>query len=579
MMDELMSLRREIGAVAKAAATPVSTVDLEIKEERLRSGLAKEIGDEHKRREYRLQLDRLRANAAGRLWTASREHVKCGGVLPPRCATPVTPRDVQKQVLARMPVEEASIQVADPEEALPQLTLPLPRRRPPAGCVQLQDVEDSGTEPPAYPSELSESVYEESASAPSTESTQNELRLRNRVIRRGDVILAFELFRSTFWFQKSNAAKTHGDDLLRRRNQELDEILADAACDRGNGGAVQGCHSKVMTLKSFLRVLFPQSTSGDIGTMLGWIERSRQRVTREVRPKAVPTRLSQAATLLELVRLFDAIDSEHVGQVPLESVERFLCGELLTTKERERFQELEQSSRERPAFHFVDSLREPRGAHFLYHVAEDRREWSTFPTKARRSSYSGTSSPQGTPKTLSAQQHHHPPLSFSQSQQSSAGKVPQAMLCRVVGQHMERLARFLDRECRGTLDDAEERDFGSGIGCEAELIRVLDQASEPRPPGNVWDLDPALHPESPGNGGGIQKVRLPRLYWRYLVRCAMHQQLQDDEPCHLEVDSSGKIDLVGFMCILANDQLHSLFPRGQPAPTAELIRRIACAAQ
>lgn len=79
--------------------------------------------------------------------------------------------------------------------------------------------------------------------------------------------------------------------------------------------------------------------------------------------------------------------------------------------------------------------------------------------------------------------------------------------------------------------------------------------------------------------GGLRpaRLRMVRLYWRYLLGSAVQQQLRDSEqPSYLNLRADGQIDLVGFICILAHDQLRGLFPKSV-TPTARVIRRLAYA--
>mmetsp|Transcript_17382 Transcript_17382/g.60696 ORF Transcript_17382/g.60696 Transcript_17382/m.60696 type:complete len:181 (+) Transcript_17382:702-1244(+) len=76
-----------------------SAIDLESKEEQLVSAIWREASDEGKRFEYRRLLQGMRRqNPGGRWWTASREHVVRGGVLPCNVDRAARPEDVQRRL-------------------------------------------------------------------------------------------------------------------------------------------------------------------------------------------------------------------------------------------------------------------------------------------------------------------------------------------------------------------------------------------------------------------------------------------------------------------------------------------------
>merc|ERR1711920_485157 len=190
----------------------------------------------------------------------------------------------------------------------------------------------------------------------------------------------------------------------------------------------------------------------------------------------------------------------------------------------------------------------PRRARFLRQCVVDRKEWSVVINKM----------------------DHMRGASVLKADTPNSS-VRQATLYRIIGSRMEKLAKFLDQECRG----GDERVADD----EGVLTEGLEQASEPQ----RWEasdcLLPLEHAAAAGDAGngGMNTLRLARLYWRYLLGSAMHQQLRDSgEPSYLELRSDGKLDLVGFMCILAHDQVLGLFPKGQP-PTTDLIRKLAYA--
>eukprot|EP00930_Biecheleria_cincta_P053529 TRINITY_DN3906_c0_g1_i1.p1 TRINITY_DN3906_c0_g1~~TRINITY_DN3906_c0_g1_i1.p1 ORF type:complete len:706 (-),score=88.23 TRINITY_DN3906_c0_g1_i1:405-2522(-) len=83
--------------------------ELEKREEEIRKELEQEVINEQSRRDYRYKLQRFRAagkfdfakppsQLRGHLWTASRDHVARGGVLPVGVTRPVSPMEVQLAV-------------------------------------------------------------------------------------------------------------------------------------------------------------------------------------------------------------------------------------------------------------------------------------------------------------------------------------------------------------------------------------------------------------------------------------------------------------------------------------------------
>lgn len=299
--------------------------------------------------------------------------------------------------------------------------------------------------------------------------------------------------------------------------------------------------------------------------MLKWIESSKTESKVEPRARAwgeTGGQQQKANTLLELVDLFDAIDTGHTGLVPIDAVERFLCGELLTDREQKRLLDRANcygsTSPARSTVEFVrhiDHIRLPRRARFLTECVGDQKEWSVV---------------------ISAREHMRRASTFAQKPETTTpSTVRQATLYRIIGARMEKLSKFLDQECRGEEDNLVGDD-------ECVLTKGLEQASEPglwQVTDNPSSLEQAAAAGDSSGAGTMNTLRLARLYWRYLLGSAMHQQLRDsEEACYLELRSDGKLDLVGFMCILAHDEVIGLFPKGNP-PTAELIRKTAYAAQ
>lgn len=126
--------------------------------------------------------------------------------------------------------------------------------------------------------------------------------------------------------------------------------------------------------------------------------------------------------------------------------------------------------------------------------------------------------------------------------------------------------------------DTARSGWGAG-GTDAEdastVLQCLELASTPAYV--VPHLAAVRECAAAGAPAGVSvdgTVRLARLYWRYLVGSTIIAQLRDAEHvCFLELRDDGRVDLVSFLCVLALEQVHGLFPKGV-RPTAELIRKI-----
>eukprot|EP00927_Polykrikos_kofoidii_P002245 TRINITY_DN10869_c0_g1_i1.p1 TRINITY_DN10869_c0_g1~~TRINITY_DN10869_c0_g1_i1.p1 ORF type:complete len:1082 (+),score=156.19 TRINITY_DN10869_c0_g1_i1:454-3246(+) len=133
---------------------------------------------------------------------------------------------------------------------------------------------------------------------------------------------------------------------------------------------------------------------------------------------------------------------------------------------------------------------------------------------------------------------------------------------------MVNLARFLDDECgvcSGTGGRGQEEDDDEDAS--AILHKGLEMASCPRHGFDEWR-------ETPQDG----LVRLPRLYWRYLLGCAIVHELSDAEgPCYFDLRPDGRLDLLSFIHLMARDEMMSVFSRSNSPPTVELLRaRFSC---
>lgn len=394
-------------------------------------------------------------------------------------------------------------------------------------------------------------------------------------IKRRSVLLAFEMFRKQIWIRQpdqehevSHSARGEeagiaNDSSISQRNKDIEDILAASPLDgrtsaRTYARDMQDRRWSVPKIRVFFSWLWPDSTCQELRQMFRWIAQSRQSEATAVQAARPPPRHRQASALRELIDLFDAIDTQGQGHIPLEAVERFLAGETLTPLEAQRFgasQNGELEPRVAPQgrlsrsltehANYVDHIKEPQKFRFLRQTVQERKEWSiVVSAKERR---------------IAGMQR----VSATVVSRSEAAK--QATVCRILGQRMNQLGEFLDKECRGNFANTEERGEAEASGV---LLRTIEIASTPLRGSGQWVKKTAV------NHDCESELRLVRLYWRHLLGTAVQHQLRDtDQNCQLELGPDGTIDLVGFMCILGRDQLISLFP--QEPPTAELLRKKA----
>lgn len=182
----------------------------------------------------------------------------------------------------------------------------------------------------------------------------------------------------------------------------------------------------------------------------------------------------------------------------------------------------------------VDIAHDVQSARFMHTNVADRKEWSVTGHRKDRARHGS-----GEPAVSSASELRH--------QQQALGKT--------IARRMDKLAKFLDEVCSGHCGDSR--------GADGVVSKCIDLASQPR----------MVPQQAEGQCG---ELRLVRLYYRHLIGSAMHALLRGDgeHPSYLEVRSDGKLDLVGFVCVLAPDQVFALLPKGQK-PTEEWIRQIA----
>eukprot|EP00929_Paragymnodinium_shiwhaense_P073476 TRINITY_DN37453_c0_g1_i3.p1 TRINITY_DN37453_c0_g1~~TRINITY_DN37453_c0_g1_i3.p1 ORF type:complete len:1245 (+),score=284.60 TRINITY_DN37453_c0_g1_i3:106-3840(+) len=193
----------------------------------------------------------------------------------------------------------------------------------------------------------------------------------------------------------------------------------------------------------------------------------------------------------------------------------------------------------------------------------------------------------------------------------SVSRAAHAAFCAGLNIRMDNLCKFLDKQSSVFGGVASERGDSSSqhaveerlytlmraleICCHPSLVAARMQEDElievPVPPPDEplsARSEPAAdsEEESPGppkrpTVRKAQKIRLVRLFWRYLIGSAVLKQLQENseqQPRFLELRADGRLDLVGYLCIMAYDQVVSIFPQDiskKKLPSADQLRRIA----
>lgn len=581
-------------------------VDLLRREAQLRTEIGADILDEERRTTYRKCVDDIRNGMlsspdgvgilpAGCLWSASQMHIDRGGSLPPGCIRPVTPSVIQQRIQdhdvgvqksntkakshSQSPSVDATGHV---QNLLSKFNLPVDGSKVPKSRIKDSDDERSDS----------------SGTDVAVSLGNRRARLDNA--RPADVLVAFELYRNSYW-RRDGCETSH----RYQRDADIEAILIEAAREPHSW---RDCTTALRTLRHFFQSIWPNLKPADFKTMLQTIERSK---TPEAvsGPAGVESPQRQAETLRELVELFDAIDVESSGAVPLDAVEQFLCGELLTARE------IEQLALQRQQFGsplvgkpagceaYIDSIRDHNRGRFMMMEVEDRDEWSvTVADNERR--WVGLR----LQAAMSAKAAHQAPPETQPSLNGSALKAKSTALYRIIGQRMEKLARFIEGEdedavARAVSDISEDLVAGAGhleipngdleVACKPGLIPPDTKQASRKASSDMnampsrkstsvsdqfsFDMQPTLSGEVDHAAQLPTQLRLVRLYWRYLLGSAVQQQLRDSEQTsYLNFRADGQIDLVGFICILAHDQLRGLFPKGT-TPTAKVIRETAYA--
>jgi len=575
----LDKLRRLYDEKAEVAKTKDEDGTIFRREQEIRDEIRVDLANEGRRGTYRRYVDDMRNGVLstppgvgilprGRFWTASQEHVACGGELPYHCIRPLTPGDVQQSVHGRQAAENKQNSGPQTTERGSHLVEHSSTQIYNTFLSQVLDYK----KPVGHDSD---DEHSHSTDSDLTESVDNHRRLMHT--KAEDVLLAFELYRDGYW-RKDHQEKTH----RHQRDEDVDTILAEAAAaKRSEPSSRKNNPAPILrSLHCFFQSIWPAITTADFNVFLKIIRRSK--LPEEAPPYVhVDSPQRQAETLRELIELFDAIDEQGSaplppkGVVPLGAVEQFLCGELLTAREIELLatqrQQFGTTFVGKPAGceAYVDHINDHGRYRFMTTFVEDRDDWAvTVPENERR--------------WVGIQQR----MTMCNAEFPTATRTKAGALYKIIGQRMEKLAHFIQDD--GHADKAgmpEGTDFimdESGSGTHFKIPGGdLEVACKPGliPP-HLKESNSGASPSRPSSASGDgqqrrDRLRLVRLYWRYLLGSAVQQQLRQEgdseQPSYLNLRADGHIDLVGFICILAHDQLRGLFPKGV-APTADHIR-------
>jgi len=498
-----------------------SNLDLELREAEIRKELRGEVEDDVARREYRRKVQkfwhRSRPNSAvcrrhkvvcqGHLWTASSNHLARGGVLPAGVPRPITPTALQRALKS---VISSSSQ---PSRTIADRVLKEFQSDKGKGDVQKNMKRITSVRGKAF------SMLQTDDKLSQTSSDEADERC---LFKRSAVLEAFKLYRSDYWLTQGGGIRSllksglpmqvskdlSAADAAWRRKVELDLMFQEVAEE--NCSIHTPAASQELTLRGFLKAVFPLAKKTDIWTMMKWIKRPQKQNKIQSQQKIAKPDLG---LLRDVIELFDAIDAKKTGYVPIEAVEQFLSGEIVTQGEHARLNQRRQArTNQRSVTDFVSYKGNPRAALILNRTLDDRPEWSVSPSEENTSA-------------VARQGHHRNSLSR-----------------RTLEQRMDALSSALDSEL-----------YQLALGDDNLISETIEAASNPWHHEHLESVNEELYTGQPG----MKKVRLVRLYWRYMVGSAIVQQLREDSCC-LEL-KDGKLDLMGFMCVLAQDQVNTIF--------------------
>lgn len=498
-----------------------SNLDLELREAEIRKELRGEVEDDVARREYRRKVQKFwhtsRPNSAvcrrhkvvcqGHLWTASSNHLARGGVLPAGVPRPITPTALQRALKS---VISSSSQ---PSRTIADRVLKEFQSDKGKGDVQKNMKRITSVRGKAF------SMLQTDDKLSQTSSDEADERC---LFKRSAVLEAFKLYRSDYWLTQGGGIRSllksglpmqvskdlSAADAAWRRKVELDLMFQEVAEE--NCSIHTPAASQELTLRGFLKAVFPLAKKTDIWTMMKWIKRPQKQNKIQSQQKIAKPDLG---LLRDVIELFDAIDAKKTGYVPIEAVEQFLSGEIVTQGEHARLNQRRQArTNQRSVTDFVSYKGNPRAALILNRTLDDRPEWSVSPSEENTSA-------------VARQGHHRNSLSR-----------------RTLEQRMDALSSALDSEL-----------YQLALGDDNLISETIEAASNPCHHEHLESVNEELYTGQPG----MKKVRLVRLYWRYMVGSAIVQQLREDSCC-LEL-KDGKLDLMGFMCVLAQDQVNTIF--------------------
>lgn len=206
------------------------------------------------------------------------------------------------------------------------------------------------------------------------------------MFKRSAVLEAFKLYRSDYWLSQGGGIRSllksslpiqvpkdiSAADAAWRRKVEVDlmfQEVAEEKCVLHTPTA-----SQELTLRGFLKAVFPLAKKKDIWTMMKWIKKPPNHQKVEGKKKMAKV---DVALLRDVIELFDAIDPNKTGYVPIEAVEQFLSGEIVTQGENARLNQRRQTrTTQRSVTNFASYPRNPRANLILNKTFEDRPEWS-----------------------------------------------------------------------------------------------------------------------------------------------------------------------------------------------------------
>ena len=215
------------------------------------------------------------------------------------------------------------------------------------------------------------------------------------LFKRSAVLEAFKLYRSDYWLTQGGGIRSllksglpmqvskdlSAADAAWRRKVELDLMFQEVAEE--NCSIHTPAASQELTLRGFLKAVFPLAKKTDIWTMMKWIKRPQKQNKIQSQQKIAKPDLG---LLRDVIELFDAIDAKKTGYVPIEAVEQFLSGEIVTQGEHARLNQRRQArTNQRSVTDFVSYKGNPRAALILNRTLDDRPEWSVSPSEENTS--------------------------------------------------------------------------------------------------------------------------------------------------------------------------------------------------